>query len=76
MVTEQLQNALNSRITIEQAKGILTERLQIGVADAFALMRTYARNSNQLLSDVAEQVIARSPEIAELTRTNKPQSQP
>jgi GAF domain-containing protein len=76
MVTEQLQNALNNRITIEQAKGILAERLQIDVADAFSLMRTYARNSNQLFSDIAEQVIARSPQVAELTRINKPLSHP
>jgi GAF domain-containing protein len=76
MVAEQLQNALNSRIMIEQAKGILTERLQIGIADAFSLMRTYARNTNQLLSDIAEQVIARSPEVAELTRVSKPRSHP
>jgi AmiR/NasT family two-component response regulator len=72
MVTEQLQNALNSRVTIEQAKGILAERLQIDVADAFSLMRNYARNNDRLLSDVAEQVIARSPEVAELTRINEP----
>ncbi|MEU7476440.1 GAF and ANTAR domain-containing protein [Lentzea sp. NPDC042327] len=71
MVTEQLQNALNSRIVIEQAKGILTERLQIDVADAFSLMRTHARNSHQLLSDIAQQVIARSPEVAELMRVDK-----
>ncbi|WP_112262232.1 GAF and ANTAR domain-containing protein [Lentzea terrae] len=67
MVTEQLQNALNSRVVIEQAKGILTERLQIDVEDAFSLMRNYARTHNQLLSDVAKQVVSRSPEIAELT---------
>jgi GAF domain-containing protein len=72
MVTEQLQNALNSRVVIEQAKGVLAERLQIDVADAFSLMRNHARNSGQLLSDVAEQVIARSPRVAELTRINKP----
>jgi GAF domain-containing protein len=74
MVTEQLQNALNSRVIIEQAKGILAERLQIGVADAVSLMRNYARNNNQLLSEVADQVIARSPEVAELTRITKPRS--
>ncbi|GAA3670971.1 GAF and ANTAR domain-containing protein [Lentzea roselyniae] len=71
MVTEQLQNALNSRIVIEQAKGILAERLQIDVADAFSLMRNHARNSNQLLSDVAQQVVSRSPEITELMRAGK-----
>ncbi|MEU7482096.1 GAF and ANTAR domain-containing protein [Lentzea sp. NPDC042327] len=72
MVTEQLQNALNSRIVIEQAKGILAERLQIDVADAFSLMRTHARNSNQLLSEVAQHVVSRSPEITELMRDSSP----
>ncbi|SDP93427.1 GAF domain-containing protein [Lentzea jiangxiensis] len=71
MVTEQLQNALNSRIVIEQAKGILTERLRVDVADAFSLMRTHARNSNQLLSEVAQQVVSRSPEITELIRDRR-----
>lgn len=71
MVAEQLQTALNSRVMIEQAKGILTERLQIDIADAFSLMRAHARNSNQLLSNVAQQVIARSPEVAELTNVNR-----
>ncbi len=71
MVTEQLQNALNSRIVIEQAKGILTERLQIDIADAFSLLRNHARNNNQLLSEVAQQVVSRSPEITELMRDNR-----
>lgn len=69
---DQLQTALTSSIVIEQAKGVLTERLQIGVADAFSLMRTYARNTNQLLSDVAQQVNARSPQVTGLTRINEP----
>ncbi len=47
IVTEQLQTALNSRILIEQAKGILAERRHITVAEAFTLMRTYARNHNR-----------------------------
>lgn len=72
MVADQLQIALASRVEIEQAKGVLTERLQIGVADAFSLMRNYARNTNQLLSDVAGQVNARSPEISGLTRVSQP----
>jgi transcriptional regulator with GAF, ATPase, and Fis domain len=72
MLAEQLQAALTSRVVIEQAKGVLTERLQIDVADAFSLMRTYARNTNQLLSDVAQQVNARSPEVGVLTRINQP----
>ncbi|MDT7790346.1 MAG: hypothetical protein QOF58_8765 [Pseudonocardiales bacterium] len=72
MLADQLQTALTSRVEIEQAKGVLTERLQIGVADAFSLMRNYARNTGQLLSDVAQQVNARSPEATGLTRVSPP----
>lgn len=72
VLAEQLQAALTSRISIEQAKGVLTERLQIDVADAFSLMRTHARNTNQLLSEVADQVNSRSPAIAGLTTVHKP----
>ncbi|MCK2244602.1 MULTISPECIES: GAF and ANTAR domain-containing protein [unclassified Crossiella] len=73
MVAEQLQTALNSRIVIEQAKGILSERLQIDIADGFALMRDHARNTNQFLSDVAQQVISRSPGmVAELIKVKRP----
>lgn len=66
-LVEQLQTALNSRIVIEQAKGILSARRQTGIAEAFTLMRAYARNHNQLLADVALAIINQSPEIAALT---------
>ncbi|WP_330275428.1 GAF and ANTAR domain-containing protein [Lentzea sp. NBC_00516] len=72
VVAAQLQTALTNRVVIEQAKGVLTERLEIGVADAFSLMRNYARNTGQLLSDVARLVNERSPEAAGLTRVDKP----
>ncbi|MGZ4247480.1 MAG: GAF and ANTAR domain-containing protein [Solirubrobacteraceae bacterium] len=52
-----LQGALNSRVTIEQAKGMLAERSQIHVDAAFARMRSYARDHNRRLSDVAADVI-------------------
>jgi GAF domain-containing protein len=71
-VAEQLRAALTSRVVIEQAKGVLTERLEIDVADAFSLMRNYARNTGQLLSDVARLVNERSPEAAGLTRVGTP----
>jgi GAF domain-containing protein len=64
---EQLQTALNSRILIEQAKGVLSARRQIGIAEAFTLMRTFARNHNQLLAHVALAIINQSPEAAALT---------
>jgi GAF domain-containing protein len=67
MVTEQLQTALNSRILIEQAKGILAERRHTSLTEAFTLMRSYARNHNRLLSLVAQAVITQDPDIADLT---------
>jgi GAF domain-containing protein len=57
VLTEQLQTALNSRVLIEQAKGILAERLHLDVADAFTLLRSNARNHNRRLSDLAQAVI-------------------
>jgi transcriptional regulator with GAF, ATPase, and Fis domain len=57
IVTEQLQNALNSRILIEQAKGFLSHSLGIGVDDAFTVMRSYARANNRRLTEVAEDIV-------------------
>ena len=56
-VAEQLQGALNSRVVIEQAKGKLAERLSIDMGRAFKMLRDYARNSNQHLTDVARDFV-------------------
>ena len=56
-LNEQLVHALNSRIIIEQAKGVLAERLDLTVDDAFTRLRHHARSHNILLVDVAEAVI-------------------
>ena len=53
VLAEQLQTALNSRIVIEQAKGMLAEHAASSVQDAFAVLRRFARDTNQRLSDVA-----------------------
>lgn len=56
LLTTQLQHALNSRVTIEQAKGMLAERRGITVDEAFAVLRGYARDHNLHLSDLARQI--------------------
>jgi GAF domain-containing protein len=57
LLNEELNFALNSRVLIEQAKGVLAERAGIDVQQAFSRLRAYARNHNLRLVDVAEQVI-------------------
>ena len=53
IVAGQLQNALNSRIAIEQAKGFVAERLGLTIDEAFAVLRRYARDHNRKLTAVA-----------------------
>ena len=54
----QLQAALDGRVVIEQAKGVLAERTGVGMADAFERLRRHARANNLRLVDVAEALIA------------------
>ena len=56
-LANQLQYALDSRVTIEQAKGILAERLNLDMEKSFTTLRNHARNHNLRLTDVAESVI-------------------
>ena len=58
VLNDQLNHALNSRIVIEQAKGMVAERLGVDMQQAFSTLRRYARNHNARLADVAQNVIA------------------
>jgi transcriptional regulator with GAF, ATPase, and Fis domain len=58
VVAEQLQVALDSRVMIEQAKGILAERMEMSPAEAFVLLRRYARSHNHSLTQLAATVIS------------------
>ncbi|MEU8023522.1 MULTISPECIES: GAF and ANTAR domain-containing protein [Micromonospora] len=57
ILTEQLRAALHSRVLIEQAKGVLAERHQMDVGEAFALLRNGARSRNRRLSELAQAII-------------------
>jgi AmiR/NasT family two-component response regulator len=57
VLTEQLQTALNSRVLIEQAKGVIAERLGTDIDHAFAILRREARNRNRGLSDLAQAIV-------------------
>jgi GAF domain-containing protein len=59
LLTSQLQAALNSRVIIEQAKGMIAGYLTRTVDDAFTLLRTYSRCHNRKLSEVASDVVDR-----------------
>lgn len=62
VVADQLQTALNSRVAIEQAKGVLATRLDIGTDEAFDLIRRRARDSRRHLIDVAEEIVRTRPD--------------
>src|ERR1700691_2134881 len=64
----QLQSALTSRVVIEQAKGVLAERLQISIDVAFEMLRPAARSRNRLLSELARDVASGSADVAQLLR--------
>lgn len=66
----QVQHALNSRVAIEQAKGVIAERAGITVDEAFTRLRAHARSHNLKLSSLAASLVERSipdAEAAEIT---------
>jgi GAF domain-containing protein len=57
-VMPRLRAALANRVVVEQAKGFLRESLDVSVAEAFRLLRTYAHTSGQHLTDLAQRLMS------------------
>jgi GAF domain-containing protein len=57
LLNDQLSNALNSRIVIEQAKGVVSQSETCDMDQAFGRLRAHARNHNEGLTDVAYRVV-------------------
>ncbi len=58
-LTHQLKSALQSRVLIEQAKGLIAHGNDVSVREAFEQMRGYARAHRVLLTDLADAVVSR-----------------
>lgn len=67
-VAEQLQGALNSRVVIEQAKGVLAARANIGPDDAFTVLRSHARGRGLRLTDLSRNVVDGSVDLTSIVR--------
>jgi hypothetical protein len=53
----QLEHALDSRVAIEQAKGVLAERLGVSIGEAFDILRHAARSARTGLHELALRVV-------------------
>jgi GAF domain-containing protein len=60
LVNEQLQNALDSRVILEQAKGVLSYSGDLDMPAAYAALRTYARDHNVKLTELARALVNRA----------------
>ena len=77
ILSEQLQTALNSRVIIEQAKGVLSAHAGLNMQDAFTTLRDHARSHNLRLSDLARTVADGTADLNAIrVRTPHPKSRP
>ena len=76
VLTEQLQNAFNSRIVLEQAKGVLAQIHGETPDQAFDRMRAWSRGRRRRLGEVAEAVITGSETVAGLLDAGRPGAGP
>lgn len=76
-IVEQLEAALNSRVIIEQAKGVLAERGSLDMDQAFLRLRSHARNTNTRLTELAHHVVDGNLDTRDiLTDQTQTQTQP
>jgi GAF domain-containing protein len=68
VLTEQLQGALNSRIVIEQAKGVIAQIRGASVDEAFVAIRDYTRRTNRRLSEVARAIVTDPSSVPDLAK--------
>jgi AmiR/NasT family two-component response regulator len=74
LVAAQLQTALVSRVVIEQAKGVLAERGDLTMDNAFQVLRKHARDHNLRLHDVARGIVERTVDVAAILGTHRESS--
>ncbi|HYO38480.1 MAG TPA: GAF and ANTAR domain-containing protein [Nocardioidaceae bacterium] len=70
-LTEQLEAALNSRVVIQQARGVLAQLHGITPEEAFVLLQSYARMRRFKLVDVAQTVVADPQAVPNLTEPSR-----
>ena len=67
-LNSQLSHALNSRIIIERAKGMVAQTLDCDMDHAFSELRRFSRNHNLGITVVAAQVVGREIAVSDLTK--------
>lgn len=67
ILAEQLHRALDSRILVEQAKGVISHSLSVTMEKAFEILRTHARNNNLTIRSVADGISNRSITVESIT---------
>jgi GAF domain-containing protein len=72
VLNEQLQTALNSRVIIEQAKGVLAQHFGVPMDTAFDRLRRYARRNNLRLAEVARWCVAGELNLDMVSPANSP----
>lgn len=58
LARQQLQRALDSRVVIEQAKGVLAQRHGVDMGAAFDMIRRHARSTQRRLGETAEEIVS------------------